>query len=69
MECQHCEKSFVFHTSISFSYHAEKADCLNGSPHQFGEWRKRWTHEGKTLEDRRCRDCDHVEQRTIAAKI
>jgi len=35
MECNECDKSFVFTTSISFSYHPEKADCLNGKDHNF----------------------------------
>jgi len=32
-QCSNCEKNIVFYTSISFSYEAEKADCLNGAPH------------------------------------
>ena len=35
MCCEHCEKHFVFETSILFHYEAEKADCLNGSEHDF----------------------------------
>lgn len=35
-ECTECEKLFVFHTVITFSYHPQKADCLNGEDH---EWR------------------------------
>lgn len=31
--CPKCDKNFVFTTSISFSYDAEKADCLNGGEH------------------------------------
>lgn len=34
MECDSCEKTFVFYTSISYSYSPQKADCLNGSPHR-----------------------------------
>lgn len=34
-ECPHCGKSFVFETSISFHYEAEKADCLNGRKHDY----------------------------------
>lgn len=30
MECEYCEKSFVFDTSISYNYESYKADCLNG---------------------------------------
>lgn len=35
MQCDECEKYFTFTTSISFDYEAEKADCLNGSDHDF----------------------------------
>jgi hypothetical protein len=34
-ECPKCEKSFVYETVISFDYFTEKADCLNGSDHEF----------------------------------
>lgn len=35
-ECQECLKTFVFTTSISFSYQPEKADCLNeGGTHLY----------------------------------
>lgn len=34
-ECPHCGKSFVFETSISFYYEAEKADCLNDGKHDY----------------------------------
>jgi hypothetical protein len=65
MTCGDCGKNFVFHTAISFNYTPEKADCLNGYPHRFREWRTLWEHEGKTVEDRRCMDCDHNERRTV----
>ena len=35
MECGHCDKSFVFYTSISFYYEPEKADCLNDGKHDY----------------------------------
>jgi len=35
MECENCEKSFVFTTSIIFHYMGYKADCLNGSEHNY----------------------------------
>lgn len=35
MQCDKCEKNFVFQTLISFYYEPEKADCLNGSPHEY----------------------------------
>ena len=34
-ERSNCEKTFVFVTSISFDYEVGKADCLNGSDHEF----------------------------------
>jgi len=35
MVCDHCGKSFVFETSISFYYEPEKADCLNDGKHDY----------------------------------
>lgn len=32
--CDDCGKYFTFTTSISFSYNAYKADCLNGGEHE-----------------------------------
>ena len=65
MECDHCGKNFVFHTSISFHYEAGKADCLNGDPHNFREWVFMWLCDGsdESLFRRGCRDCDHVESK------
>ncbi len=34
-ECSGCDKIFVYTTSISFYYEAEKAACLNGGEHIF----------------------------------
>lgn len=34
-ECGECEKTFVFTTSVHYSYEVTKADCLNGAPHQW----------------------------------
>lgn len=34
-QCPHCDKRFVFSTFISVSHEAEKADCLNGSDHDY----------------------------------
>lgn len=34
-DCNHCKKVFVYTTSISFSYNATKADCLNGNQHEY----------------------------------
>ena len=35
MECGDCGKSFVFYTSVMFSYDPHKADCLNDGKHNF----------------------------------
>ena len=62
--CRNCEKYFVFTTSISFSYDASKADCLNGSPHNFKStqtWPKEFTRM-------RCEDCGEERKLTEAEK-
>jgi len=35
--CGNCGKTFIYTTSIHFYYDLERADCLNGSPHN---WKK-----------------------------
>lgn len=35
MECNKCDKSFIFQTSISFHYEPYQADCLNDGNHDF----------------------------------
>jgi hypothetical protein len=53
-ECSNCHKTFVFTTSIHFSYEAEKADCLNGSDHVYES-----THTiPRTCTRMRCTMCD-----------
>ena len=34
-QCSDCDKTFIFTTSISYYYEAEKADCLNDKEHTF----------------------------------
>jgi len=34
-ECSECEQYFVYTTAITFSHTAYKADCLNGSEHNY----------------------------------
>lgn len=68
MDCSECGKNFVFHTSIHFHYSPEKADCLNGSPHAFTNWRKMYyNNKGEETQQRRCMACDHTERRSIPA--
>jgi hypothetical protein len=33
--CSDCDKSFIYYTSIHFSYDAQKADCLNDKDHDW----------------------------------
>ena len=59
-ECSNCHKTFVFTTSIHFSYEAEKADCLNGSDHNFKS-----THTiPKHCTRMRCAVCDEEREPT-----
>lgn len=53
--CPHCDKTFVFYTTILFHYSAHKADCLNGSPHRY-EKTKTYPPEFAVM---RCIDCRH----------
>lgn len=65
MCCKECNNNFVFQTHVTFTYFPDKADCLNGSDHNYGEWRRLWTSDnGKLIESRRCKDCDYGEQRS-----
>lgn len=52
-ECSDCEKTFVFTTSISYYYEAEKADCLNGEQHVLA-MSKTYPEKYSQME---CRDC------------
>ena len=60
MECSHCQKSFIFETSISFYYEPEKADCLNDGIHDYKITR---TYP-KEFSQMKCRMCDHVRELT-----
>ena len=59
-QCTACDKYFVFYTAISFSYDANKADCLNGQPHKF-KFSKAYPHEHSKM---RCLDCDEERKPT-----
>lgn len=58
-QCDSCDKTYAYRTSIHFSYEAKKAPCLNGEPHQlepvmyvptrFPDWK-------------RCIICEHEER-------
>ena len=58
--CGHCDKSFVYETSIHFSYSTSKADCLNGLDHNYS-----LTQTIPEFFTRmRCVDCDKERQLT-----
>ncbi len=51
-QCGSCEKTFVYYTSIHFSYNEYEAPCLNDGEHN-------WTEIVSTLKGReRCSYCD-----------
>lgn len=55
-QCSRCEKSFVFTTTISFSYDVEKAPCLNGGAHDM----KPVVHYPRCYPEwKRCSCCSH----------
>ena len=63
-ECGKCGKTFVYNTSISFYYEAEKADCLNGQPHDYQP-----THTcPKEYTRMRCSMCDNERAMTPEEK-
>jgi len=65
MCCYSCEKQFVFSTSVSYHYEAEKADCLNDKEHQF-----EITHTSpKVFSRMRCNDCDIEREPTEKERI
>ena len=65
MQCEYCEKNFVFHTTVIYSYEAEKADCLNGGEH---DYQLTNTHP-KYLSKMRCKMCDIERYPTEYEKI
>lgn len=60
-KCCHCHKNFVFHTEFFLTLHPKKADCLNGSPHQFAEW----LGLPHGYEKKECKDCGLVVARKL----
>lgn len=58
--CSDCGKTFVFTTSVSFYYNAEKAECFNDGKHDFKP-----THTiPKFFTKMRCSMCDEERQPT-----
>ena len=62
-ECDSCEKTFAYNTSISYCYSAYQADCLNGGSHKLrtrasiqtdGEPRPICEDCGEIVEEEKC---------------
>ena len=64
-ECEDCNKSFVFTTSIIYSYYPSKADCLNGGNHNY----KIVTTYPKYFSKMRCTSCDDERSLTEDEKV
>ena len=56
IECDACEKTFVYTASIYYHFSASKADCLNGDDCKY----EKVVHYPNTFPDwQRCKDCGH----------
>lgn len=55
-QCPRCERNFVYHTHIHFSYNVGKAPCLNGGKHTY---KPSMTYP-KQYTKMRCSVCDAV---------
>ena len=56
MQCNHCDKMFLLHTSIHYSYSGEEAPCLNGG----GE--HTWGASGHNKSIFRCKVCQETKE-------
>lgn len=59
--CYECEKTFTFTVSVSYSFEAYKADCLNGEAHKLIMSRT----IPKWLSRMQCEDCDYERKPTL----
>lgn len=57
-QCEKCEKFFALCPSISYDFSASKADCMNGSPHN---WKVNERLYNENMMRRYCKDCDRSE--------
>lgn len=60
MQCDGCNKYFVFETTISLYYEPEKADCLNDEKH---DWKPSKTHP-KEYTQMECSMCGEARKPT-----
>lgn len=59
-QCDDCEKTFTYTTSVVFYYGAYKADCLNDGNHLF-KVRKTWPIE---FTEMKCSTCEKTRKLT-----
>jgi len=64
-QCIHCDKNFTFTTTITFSYEAEKADCLNDGEHI---WKPTSTYP-RCYTNMQCESCGEYRKPTEEEKI
>lgn len=64
-QCDSCEKYFTYTTFVTYIYNAEKADCLNGAPHN---WKPTHTYP-REYARMRCSICDEHRSPTAKEKI
>jgi|SRR6187431_2215473 len=64
-QCEYCSRNFVFTTHTSYSFDSRKADCLNGVPHKFGDWRTAYVVGDSLAQYRYCDDCGLCNEREI----
>jgi len=59
-ECKECGKTFVFTSSLTYFYEAQRADCLNGAEHDF----KLTTTNPREFSKMRCSMCEKERELT-----
>ncbi len=64
-QCPECEKYFVFYSCISFDYTPQKADCLNGSEHDY----EVTSTIPNAFSKMRCKMCDEEREMTEPERI
>lgn len=65
MQCEHCEKYFVFTTGVVYVFYPEKADCLNGAEHS---WELTHTYPNE-FSKMHCSQCDKRREPTPEERV
>lgn len=64
-ECENCEKTFTYETSITFSYDVHKCDCMNGGKHKWELMKSIPICYSKMI----CYDCGETRELTHREKL